>query len=146
MIKDRDPILDPQRMQLVEYGRQDWVATVEEGLTVKQVMDPGFWANTSALMKPYDHIEVRCEDGSWIADLVVLGCDRNWARVHLKHEYKLTSADVSLTQSVKYSIAWKGPHRQFSVIRLSDQQSIQDKFESKEAASVWLKEYERQTA
>ena len=50
MIKDRDPILDPQRMQLVEYGRQDWVATVEEGLTLKQVMDPGFWANTSALM------------------------------------------------------------------------------------------------
>lgn len=144
--KKQSPVLDPQRMQLSEFGRQDWVATVEEHVTVEDVQDPVFWSNTSALMKPYDHIEARCEDGSWIADFVVLGCDRNWARVHLKALYKLTTSDVSLTQSLKYEVRWKGPHRQFCVIRLSDQESIQEKCQTKEAAALWLREYERTTA
>jgi len=133
-------------LQLTEFGRQDWVATVEEDTNLESVLDPAFWANTAVQMKPYDHIEVRCEDGSWIADLVVLGCDRNWARVHLKHEYKLTTSDVSLTQAKKHEAKWKGPHLQFCVIRLSDSQVISEKHQTKEAAALWMSEHERVTA
>lgn len=146
-MKKGTPILDPQRIGLVEDGkRQDWVVTAEEGTTPEMVADPAYWAHVSARMSPFDHIEVRCEDGSWVAEYIVLGCDRNWARVHLKHEYKLTTADVSLTQASKHEVKWKGPHLMFAVIRLSDQQSVMDKFPTKEAAGLWLREHERTTA
>lgn len=140
-------VLDPQRIGLVENGkRQDWVATAEEGTVVEDVMDSAYWAHCSALMSPFDHIEVRCEDGTWVADLLVLACSRNWAQVHLKHHYKLTTADVSLSQATKHEVKWKGPHLLFCVIRNSDQQTVMDKLQSKEAAALWLREHEKVTA
>ena len=138
--------IDQQRWQLAEFARQDWIATVEEGTTLEDVKNPAFWANVSVLMKPFDHIDVRCEDGSWAADFIVLGCDRNWARVHMKHHYELTTADVSLTQALHHEIKWKGPIRMFCVIRLSDQSAIQEKLRTKEEAALWLNQFETSTA
>lgn len=139
----KNPVLQPERMMLVEHGRQDWIVNAEEGVAVEQIMEPAFWAHTALKMKPFDYIEVRAEDGAWIAELRVLGCDRNWARVHLCHHYQLTTTDVSLSQAAKHEVKWKGPHMQFCVIRLADQMTVKEKCETKESAALWLREHER---
>ncbi len=54
-------ILNPQRMKLAEYERQDWVINAEDGTSPDDLKDPGFWAHVSAQMKPYDHVEVRID-------------------------------------------------------------------------------------
>ena len=140
---NRAPVIPNGRIKLAEYERQDWIANIEYGTTPEDVVRPSYWALVASQMKPYDHIEARAEDGSWIAYLIVTGCDRVWARVAVDRIIKLTTQDVALSQQVSHEVVWKGPQHKFSVIRLSDQERIKDGFQSKDDASTWLKEYER---
>jgi hypothetical protein len=146
--KKRAPIITPQRMRLAEYQRQDWVANVEYGVTLEDIKDPGFWAHMAQHMKPYDHVEVRAEDGAWIAYLIVTGCDRTWARVVVDRVVNLTTKDVALSQhaAAKHEVAFKGPHHKYSVIRLSDRQMVRKGFDTEQEALAWMREHEHTTA
>lgn len=139
------PVMSPGRMRLAEYDRQDWVANVEVGVTVEECLEPAYWAHMAAQLKPYDHIEIRADDGTWVADLVVLGADRTWAKVALKEKYNLTTKDVSLTQASKHTVEWKGPQHRWAVIRTSDASMVKSSFQGKEDAAAWMKEHEQVT-
>lgn len=145
MTEKRSPTLQPARMRLAEYDRQDWVINCEPEITVEDVLEPGYWAHVASLMKPYDHIEARAEDGTWVADLVVTGCDRTWAKVALKQKYNLTTKDVSQSQAFKHSTEWKGPQHRWGVIRISDSQMVKSGFQTKEEATAWTREFEKAT-
>jgi hypothetical protein len=134
------------RMQMAEYWRNEWVVNAELGTTVEDVMDPQYWAHMAAMLKPYDRIEVRVDDGSWLLELIVTGCDRSWAKVHLLQRYELTTADVAQTQSAKYEVAWKGPQHKWVVIRLSDQMMIKSELGSKNIAYTWMLDFEKSAA
>ncbi len=137
-------ILDPARMGLVEEGaRQDFVVTAESGTTIAMVMKPEFWANTAGKLSQFDHIEVRCEDGRWVADFLVLSAGRNWARLHLKAEYKLETSEAALTVTPKHQVKNRGPHLKWCVIRLADNQPVMEKMDSESAAVNWMREHER---
>lgn len=144
----QSPMINSGRMRLAEYDRQDWIANIEFGTSVEQIMEPGYWALMASQLKPYDHIEARSEDGSWVAYLIVTGCDRTWARVVVDHVVKLTTSDVSQTEAVtaKHKVEWKGPQHRYSVIRLSDDERIKDGFHIKDEAYAWMREHERVTA
>ena len=141
--KKRAPMIDSTRMRLAEYERQVWVANIEFGTTVDDIMVPGFWAHMAAQLRPYDEIEARSDDGTWIAHLVVTGCERTWARVAIDRVVKLTTAEVAETQAVQHKIEWKGPQDKFTVIRLNDSERIRKGFATKEEAAAWLREHER---
>lgn len=142
----RSIILNPSRFELVEYERQDWIVTAEIGTELSDLLDPGYWAHVSARMKPYDQIQVRVDDGCWLVNLLVLDCSRNWARVHVLSEHKLTTTDVSQSQADGYSVDWKGPRLKFCVIRKSDNEAVRDGFADKEEAIRWMIEHEKITA
>ena len=142
----RSPMITAARMRLSEYERQDWVANIEYGWTVEDIKRPEFWANMAMFMKPYDHIEARSEDGSWIAYLIVTGTDRTWARVCVDRIVNLTTKDVSTSQAAlgpKHRVEWKGPQHKFAVIRLADDAMIKREFQEKDQAITWMQEYER---
>jgi len=141
------PILNPSRFGLAEFERQDWVATAEMGIKPEDLLDPGYWAHVSARMKPFDRIEIRAEDGSWIAELLVLGCDRNWAKIHIMSAHNLTNTDVSQTQSasIQHKVEWKGPHKKFVVIRLADSNILKEGIADKAEAYLWMREHEKVT-
>lgn len=142
----RITMIQESRFKLAQYDRQDWVVNCEYGTTTEDILDPGYWALVAKLMKPYDHIEARAEDGSWIVYLVVTGCDRAWARVAVDRTLKLTTPDVAQTQTVKHRVEWKGPQYKYSVIRVADSEKLRDGFVSKDEAYVWLREHERVVA
>ena len=142
--KDSHRMISPTRVALAEYDRQDWVATAEVGTTKEEVLDPAYWAHLAAKMKPYDKIEVRVDDGEWMMELVVLACDRTWAKVHMLHFYQLAKVETK-NMSTKHDPVWKGPHLKWCVIRNSDQTIVQEKLDSREAANVWIKEHEKVT-
>ena len=75
----RAPQIGEGRVMGSEYARQDWVANLEDGTTLEDIMRPEFWSHNAARFQPYATIECRAEDGTWIAYLVVTGCDRTWA-------------------------------------------------------------------
>lgn len=142
--KKRTPMMDQTRMRLAEYERQDWVANIEFGLTVDDIMVPGFWAHMASQMKPYDHVEARSDDGTWIAHLIVTGCERTWARMALDRVVTLTTKDVAETQAIAmHKVEWKGPQNKFTVIRLADAAPIRTGFATKDEANAWMREHER---
>lgn len=145
----QQPMIDPGRVRLAEYDRNIWIANAEHGRTPQELLDPAYWSLKSAHFQPYDQIEARAEDGSWVAYYIVTDTSRTWARVVLDRIVKLTTGDVSLSQaqaSVKHEVKWKGPQNKYSVIRIADSVDIQHGFKSAEAAHVWLREHERTTA
>src|SRR3990167_9140526 len=88
-IKKESPVLMPERFGLAETKRQDWVANLPMTVTLQQALDSSYWAHVADIMQPLDHIELRAEDGSWVADLIVADCERNYAKFVLKSITKL---------------------------------------------------------
>lgn len=137
------PVLMPDRFGEAEFKRHDWVADVEVGITLDDVMEPSFWAHNAVKMSPYDQIQVRAEDGTWIAYLVVMFCERNWARVMLDRVLKVQQNTEAPTESIAHRIEWKGPHHKFGVIRTKDSEMLHSGFVTKDEAAVWLKNHEK---
>jgi len=135
----RDVVLNPQRIGLAEYRRQDYVVNAEIGTTIQDIMEPSYWAHVASQMQPYDHIEVRMESGEWIAELIVLAVGRNWLKVFLAANHELEAVDPDMERkTATHVIKWRGPQHRHSVVRLLDDAVLQDGFEDKPAAQAWL--------
>jgi hypothetical protein len=142
--ESRNLILNPSRIQLAEYQRNDWVGTAEQGTTIDDLLQPGYWSHKAQDMKPYDRVEMRIDDGIWMVELLVLEVGRNWAKVKLLHEHRLTIADIAQTQIAKlHKVEWKGPHLKHVVIRLSDDEIVKDGISSKVDAEQWIADHEK---
>lgn len=151
------PQLTADRFKLAEHERNVYAITIEEGITRAQIIDPAFLAHVAPKLRPYDQVEVRCDDGTLFARLLVLQAERTWARVHVLEWHDLTTRDVSLTKTAKdtqsgtpaaevdhekeYQVVHKGPHKKWCVIRKADGAYIRDGEESKNAATTWLNDW-----
>lgn len=144
--KKRSVQIDPGRMRLAQYERQEWVANAPEGCTVEDIKDPAFWSLMSFQMKPYDRVEVRADDGTWVAEVLVIGCARNWAKVSVLQHHKLASAADAMKDDADYRVQWKGPQKKWCIIRNSDDAFIREEIASRESAETQMKEYERNAA
>lgn len=120
----RAVVLDEPRIKLAEFERQAFVANASEGTTVNDVLEPAYWSYVASKLKPYDRIEVRLDTGEWLLELLVLGCDRNWARVHLLHKHELGPVEADMPKAKKHRVEWKGPQLKWCVIRNSDDETI----------------------
>lgn len=130
-----------------------WDVMVPMGVSIDALKDPAFWAHRAVKMKPMDEIRARAEDGTWMANLVVLDSSRTWVRVLVLGTYQLTTGDVALTQASadevkalveKHKIIHRGPHK-WSVIRESDRAVMHQGEAIKDGAIAWLESYARQT-
>ena len=142
-IARRSPIIHPTRMKLAENERQDWIVNAELSHTVEDLTNPGYWAHMAALLTPYDHIEVRAEDGSWIANLIVIQTDRSWAKVMLTSKFNLLDTEALPSNIAQHKVEWKGPQHRFAVIRLVDQAVVKNGFQTKDEATGWMREHEK---
>ena len=138
----RAVVLNPQRIGLAEQLRQDWVVNAEEGTTVKDVLETGYWAHIAAQLQIYDHIEVRLETGEWVLELIVLDVGRNYARVYLTQRYDFAEVRMDTpTNAITHKVEWKGPQRKHVVVRLSDSAALQEGFSSKAEAAAWMENH-----
>jgi hypothetical protein len=132
----RTIMIQPSHMQLAEYERQDWVANAPEGVTPDDLKNPAFWALMSSQFKPFDRIDVRADDGSWLAEVIVKQADRNYAHVQVLNVYKLDATEA--TKDSEYEVEWTGPQKKWCVKRLSDDELIKTGCDTKVAANDWL--------
>lgn len=144
----RDVKLMPGRMKPQEYARNLWVITVEDGVTIEDIMKPGFWGNVAINMRPYDRVEVRCDNDEFFAELLVLRADRTSALVKklsfikiAAEEAKVKSKDTNKIDSDDYEYKFRGPQKKHSIVRKSDNAVMVENMESKEAALGWLATY-----
>lgn len=142
-VKKSKPVAMPDHFGLAENKRQDWVLDVPVSVTLEQAMEPSYYAHVAAQMEPLDNVQLRCEDGSWVADLIVQFCERNYARVVLKTHTKLGSEKDAPEVSVEHRVEWKGPTLKWCVIRNSDNKIIKDGIKSKELGYTERMEHEK---
>lgn len=141
----RSNILDPQRHRLAEEVRNAWVVNAEEGTTIEDVLQPGYWAHIASRLRPYDHIEVRLETGEWVAQLMVISQGLNWAKVHMLNQFMLNANAEPPPASQKYEVKWGGPQHKWRVVRLADSEVISKGHDSAMEGQLWLQNYERAT-
>lgn len=145
--------LPPGNLNPFEQVSTRWDVIVPMGVPPEAMKDPAFWAHRAMKMKPMDEIRARAEDGTWMANLVVLDSSRTWVRVMVVNVTKLTTGDVALTQAsaddvkaiaTKHKIIHRGPHK-WSVVRISDSAVMHQGEAEKENAQAWLEAYARNT-
>jgi hypothetical protein len=132
----------PNRLQLAEHALQFHVYTAESGDYPEDFLKPEYWSLVATKFQPYDHIEVRADDGTYWAEFLVVSCDRTWARVHKLRDARLQVANEQPVDP-DYKVEWKGPHKKWCVIRQGDKSIVHDGEAEKSFAVRWLEEYVR---
>ena len=116
-----------------EYKRNVWyfrsILT-----TIKEMLEPSFWAHVSAKLAPGDKIEVFAQDGEFYVEFMVLASKHAWVRVAILQEHVFNK---KTEEDGKYKVKWTGKTK-WRVIRLSDGEVLQSGLESKELAQEWL--------
>lgn len=147
MSEDKKRLVQPNhtRMKEASFIRNWWVVTVEEGTDRKDMLKPDFWAHLAQQFRPYDRIEVRCDDDSFFAEYLVLSCDRTYAKVKEEGWTKLTSEETVQDEEIlqDYAHKWRGPQLKHCVIRKSDSACVAEGFDNKDDAFKWIAEKKR---
>lgn len=117
-----------------QFVGERYVCKVPADLAFDEVLKPAFWTHVGARLKPWDHIEVRPEDASYIAQLVVIEAGPLFAKVALVSKTALEAkADDASALTVEFV---GGKHR---VRRGSD--VMKDGFATKKDAQRWVDDY-----
>lgn len=146
------PKLEPHRMGLAEHRMNTFAVSAEPNVTKADLLRPDYWSHVARQLRVTDKVLMTTEDGSIYAEMLVIACDRLWAKMHILQWINLQTRDVSETQASAavqqedYSIEWKGNQRKHVVIRNSDQQVIHEGDQTKQAAVAWLADYLKITA
>ena len=145
----RNVKLERNRFHGAEFKRQIFVADVEQNTQLEDIANPAFWGNISNQLGLFDRIEVRCEDGSWIAELLVLEATNTYARVKILNCIELEEQEVAQTAIAApsgYEVFHRGTHHKWAVKRLSDSEVIHNGESSRAAAHAWVAEHMKAVA
>lgn len=134
------PMLRESRINFIEFARQAHHVVPEDGTAFSDILKDEYWSLVGHKFKPGDIVEIHAEDGSYFAELYVRAAGRNWAKMALLRKVDLEPVAIALG-SPEFEAAWKGPHRKFSVVRLSDNQIIKDSFDTREQAIDYIKSH-----
>lgn len=137
------PTLMPERIGLAEHRRNDWVVDAPVGVTVDDLLEPAYWALCTQDMQPNDNVQVRSDDGKWIAYLIVRQVERAFAKMYLDRVIEFKENAETLPPSLKHRVEFKGNHLKHAVIRNSDDAVLQSGFKAREDAEAWLRSHER---
>lgn len=141
-----------------EFVRNIFSATPEANTKFEDVLKPAFWAHIAAKLHPYDRIEVTDKEGEWFAELLVVACTRNEARVAILRFVEINPVSLNTVSETKVSdilgedstkpvfkVAFKGDKKKHCVIRKIDNEIIKEGFVTAADADAWLVEYEAKT-
>ena len=140
------PIL-PKYVKGAEYVRNIFSATPPAGTKYEDMLKPEYWTHIAATLHPTDRIEVIPEDGVWFAELIVISCGKNWAKVYPLRFVELSeSAPEEAPVAGKYYVKWRGEVHKHGVIRFSDKVVVKSGFPTAAEAKAWLAEHEDEIA
>lgn len=133
-------------MTEAEVKRTSFVATAAMGVTVKDMLNPIYWANVARRLKIRDRIEVMAEDGSFVAEFMVIERHNAAAKVVTIFYLELRKKDVAEVVEEDYTLKYRGINKRWSVIRNADSVVLHEGSDSKELAAAWLSEHKKAMA
>lgn len=129
--------LTPKRFKLADYERNLWVATPEAGTTLEDVLKNDYFAHVAGNFKPFDKVEVRAEDESYYAELLVRSAGKNWAVCNVLMHVDLAPKSDAVPDE-DYTVGWGGPHQKHRVVRKKDGEVLFQGGASADEARSWL--------
>lgn len=139
-----------KELHLTQHATLDYTHDPREGTAFEELLKPEYWAHVAHKLRPQTIIKVTPEDGSYWAELLVLSCDRLWAKVFVMRNYDLqaVAADPAsiATLADGFEVQWKGPTKKHVVIRKSDSTILQEGIQQKADAQLWLTEHVKTVA
>lgn len=146
------PQLSPGKEHLLpfEYGSNRYTARIPQGVTMKELMDPAYWAHHAKDLRPDDEIRAMADDRSWMAHLIVLDCARTWARVGLLAHFNFAKTELSKSSEADmrafidaHEVKYRGPLK-WSVLRRADSAVLLENQANKEDCTAWLDKHARE--
>lgn len=128
----------PTKLLFAEHAVVTFFHSPAVGVNIKDMLEPSYWAHVARDLRPGHKIEVLAEDMSYWAMLMVRDVGRTEAKVVVLQEKKL-DAGVDLAKDVDdgLEIKWRGPSAKFSVVRKDGGDILRDGFQTRDAASQW---------
>lgn len=111
--------LIPPRFRQAEFVRTVWDACPTHGTVLSDILRPEYWAHAASKLKPWDRIEVRAEDNSWYAELVVRNSDKVSAVVAVLKYVEMGDRPETVPADTLYEVNFAPLHR-WRVVRRSD--------------------------
>lgn len=141
----REPLIAP-RIKQAEFANTLYRAYPEKGVTIDEIKEPKYWSHVASMLKQYDKVEVIEETGAYFAELLITGCDRNWATVEVIHfkalrEKSAEESEEKAPTVEEYRVAHRGPHHKWRVERVSDGKVLHHGAQTKLEADAWLEQH-----
>jgi len=136
------PPMAESDMQLAEQASLRYRVTPKPGIGADDLLRPEYWAHVSKRLPPLSEIRAICQDGTWMADYIVLNSGPNWAKVMKLAEWRLDdSAPAAVTG--EYEIEWAGPVHKWRVVRSVEGKKdvLKYGFADEAAAGLWRREH-----
>lgn len=134
------------RITLADQVRSRWAISPEAGSTIEDIMRPEYTANIAAQLKRWDVVEVRPDDETYYAELLVKTAERTGATFWLIQFCELATKAPAAEPSEPFVIGWGGPHQKHRVIRKADNEVLKHGFSSAEEARAWAVEHAKALA
>ena len=154
--------LQSSHLQAAEFARPDFRVVIEDITTTREdVLEPAFWANVGPVLKgtgkhKFAMVEVIWADGSRYMTLMVLACDRLWAKVVVIYEKELFAsheeAQAEFDQAVEeydpandpdFKVKHVNPTLSWCVIRIKDGERVAKNLSDRKAGEDWISDYRK---
>lgn len=134
------------RITLADQVRNRWAISPEGGTSIEEVMRPEYTVNIAAQLKRWDVIEIRPDDETYYAELLVKTAERTGATFWLIQFVELATKASEPAAGEPFTIGWGGPHQKHRVIRKADNEVLKHGFSSAEDARAWAVEHAKALA
>jgi len=126
----------PTNIEESTYARTIWQVKPEIMVTVKDMLEPDFWAHVAKQLRAGDRIEAIPSDRHYFAEFFVLAASTNWAKLVLLREVTIIkNNDKTVTDG--FTVAFAGAHK-WRVTR--GDEILSKDHDDKASASKWLAE------
>lgn len=137
MKEEKRAVKKPTNIEESTYARSIYQVKPEISATVKDLLEPDYWAHVAKQLRAGDRIEAVPDDRHYYAEFFVLAASTNWAKLILLREVTLIK-DNEKTVTDGFEIGFAGPHK-WRVTMGSD--VISKGHDDKDSAAKWLAEH-----
>ena len=127
----------PTSIEESTYARTIYQVKPEISVTVKDLLEPDYWAHVAKRLRAGDRIEAIPDDRHYYAEFFVLAASTNWAKLVLLREITLIK-DNEKSVTDGFSIGFAGPHK-WRVTR--GEEILSKGHDDKDSAARWLTEH-----
>lgn len=131
------PVLSAARFKEACYVRNDFVATIENNVSLEQMLVPGFWNGVSRQLNIGDKIEVRNDALTLFVILVCVAVDHISSHVEVRQLFSKVAMPAIVENEVRgdYSVSYSGLTDHWVITRVLDGHIMKTGLPSRDAAN-----------